>query len=142
MPQVDRTLEIKARPSVVWKWFESQQALQRWLRPNIEIDLQVGGSYTMLGSDEETTISGAVLEIVPEGRLILSWFEEDSDWVHPARLVLELTPVESGTLMRLSHDGFAGIGKSGWINTVAAYERGADRHKVLEGLAAVVESGA
>ena len=142
MPEVVRSLEIKAPPSVVWQWFESQEALRRWLRPDLVIDLTVGGSYRMGGADEETWISGIVLELVPEGRLVLSWMEEGAGWVHPGRLVIELTPIASGTRATLVHDGFAGIGKLGWKQTAEGYERGADRHRVLEKLADVVATGA
>lgn len=142
MPEVNRTLNIQARPSVIWQWFESQETLRTWFRPDIEIDLRVGGAFRTLGSDEETWISGAVLELVPEGRMILSWFEEDAGWKHPARLVVSLEPIESGTKMTLIHDGFAGIGTSTWERTQSAYERGADVHLVLEDLAHVVAANA
>lgn len=141
MPEVVRSIEIQAPPSKVWRWFGSQEALRRWLRPGLEIDLRVGGSYRMLGPDEETWISGTVLELVPEGRIVLSWLEEDSGWEHPGRLVLELAAVSSGTRVTLTHDGFAGIGKPEWLRTFEAYERGADRHRVLEQLAAAVAAG-
>jgi uncharacterized protein YndB with AHSA1/START domain len=141
MPEVVRSIEIQAPPSAVWRWLASQEALRRWLRPNLEIDLRVGGGYRMLGADEETWISGTVLEYVPEGRLVLSWLEEDAGWAHPGRLVIELAAVPPGTRVTLVHDGFAGIGKPGWTNTFEAYERGADRHRPLEQLAAVVASG-
>ncbi|MBX3142239.1 MAG: SRPBCC domain-containing protein [Trueperaceae bacterium] len=141
MPEVVRSLEIQAPPSVVWRWFQSQEALRRWLRPDLTIDLVVGGSFRMLGADEETWISGTVLEIVPEGRLVLSWFEEDAGWVHPGRLVIELHAVSAGTRVTLTHDGFAGIGKPEWRGTLEAYERGADRHRILEQLAAAVATG-
>lgn len=141
MPEVIRSLKIQAPPSVVWRWFESQKALRRWFRPDLVIDLAVGGSFRTLGADEETWITGTVLEIVPEGRLVLSWFEEDAGWVHPGRLVIELAPISSGTRVTLTHDGFAGIGTPGWRGTVDAYERGADRHRLLEKLAEVVASG-
>lgn len=141
MPEVTRTLDIEARPSAVWQWFESQENLRKWFRPDIEIDLRVGGSFRTLGADEKTWISGTVLELVPEGRLVLSWFEENAGWEHPARLVLKVTPIESGTRLTLIHDGFAGIGKSTWENTRKAYERGADQHQLLESLAAVVTTG-
>lgn len=100
--------------------------------PDLEIDLRVGGPYRM--SSEGTWISGVVLDIVPEGALVLSWFEEGGDWVHPARLVIELQPTRSGTQVAVRHDGFAGIGKPGWVGTLEAYERGADRHRVVERL--------
>lgn len=140
MPEVVRSLDIQAPPSAVWRWFESQEALRRWFRPDLDIDLTVGGSFRTLGGDEKTWISGTVLELVPEGRLVLSWFEEDRGWLHPGRLVIELTAIPSGTKVTLIHDGFAGIGKPGWQKTVEGYERGADRHRLLEKLAAVVEA--
>jgi len=138
MPEVARLIEIPAPPSSVWRLLSSQDGLRRWLSPEIAIDLRLGGSYRMPGGDGSTWISGVVLEIVPEGRLVLSWLEEENDWVHPGRLVISLRPVPSGTRVTLVHDGFAGIGKPGWASTVEAYERGADKHQVLRRLAAAV----
>ena len=142
MPQVTRTIEIKAPPSDVWRWLASQAALRQWISPNIEIDLSVGGAYRFLGPDDATWMSGVVLELVPEGSLILSWFEEGGNWVHPARLVVSLAPTAAGTRVTLVHDGFAGVGKTGWRSTVQDYERGADRHRILERLAELVAANA
>lgn len=139
MPAVIRSIEIQAPPSAVWRWLATPDALRRWISPNLEIDLRVGGSYRFSNSD--TWISGRVLELVPEGSLILSWLEEGGDWVHPARLLITLAATPAGTQVTLTHDGFAGIGKSGWPGTVQAYERGADRHQVLERLADLVVAG-
>ena len=141
MPEVVRSIEIPVPPSSVWRWLSTQEGLRRWLAPDLEIDLEVGGAYRMLGADGLTWISGTVLEIVPEGRLVLSWVEEEASWVHPARLVVTLKPTASGTRVGLVHDGFAGIGKSGWAETMEAYERGADKHQVLQRLAEVVATG-
>ena len=138
MPEVVRSIEIAAPPSVVWGWMATAEGLRRWLSPGLEIDLRVGGAYRFLGPDEETWISGTVLELVPEGGLILSWLEEGSGWVYPTRLVISLAPILNGTRVTLSHDGFAGIGKPNWPDTVQAYERGADRHRILERLAELV----
>ena len=137
MPAVVRSIEIKAPPSAVWRWFATPDALRRWLSPELEIDLRVGGAYRMVGTDGDTRISGTVLELVPEGELVLSWLEEGGDWLHPARLVIALAPTANGTRVTLTHDGFAGIGKAAWARTLEAYERGADRHGVLERLAEV-----
>ncbi|HUX20928.1 MAG TPA: SRPBCC domain-containing protein [Spirochaetia bacterium] len=139
MPQVIRSIEINASPSTVWRWMATQEALRQWLSPNLKIDLRVGGAYQIV--NEDTLITGTVLEIIPEGELVLSWLEEGSEWVHPARLLVRLTPTAHGTQVTLSHDGFAGIGKSGWSKTVEAYERGADRHRILQLLAELVEAG-
>jgi uncharacterized protein YndB with AHSA1/START domain len=141
MPEVARSIEISAPPSSVWRWLSTQEGLRRWFAPDVEIDLQVGGAYRLLGADGRTRISGTVLELVPEGRLVLSWLEEEAGWVHPARLVVTLEPTASGTRVGLVHDGFAGIGRTGWAGTLEAYERGADKHQVLHVLAESVASG-
>lgn len=141
MPEVVRSIEIQAPPSAVWQWLSTEEALRRWLSPDLHIDLRVGGEYRLLGADHQTWITGTVLELVPEGSLVLSWLEEDSDWLHPARLCISLAATATGTRVILVHDGFAGIGKPGWRDTADAYERGADRHQVLQRLADLV-SGA
>lgn len=141
MPEVVRSIDIQAPPSSVWRWLETEEALRRWLSPSLEIDLRAGGAYRLLGADEKTWVSGTVLDLVPEGRLVLSWLEEDAGWVHPARLVITLAATASGTRVTLAHDGFAGIGKPGWPGVVQAYERGADRHQVLQRLAGQVMAG-
>ncbi len=84
MPQVTRTIEIKARPSVVWRWLATQEALRQWISPNIEIDLKPGGAYRFLGPDGETWVSGVVLELIAEGALELSWIEETRAGPTPA----------------------------------------------------------
>jgi uncharacterized protein YndB with AHSA1/START domain len=141
MPQVIRSVEIKAPPSTVWRWLATQEALRHWISSNIEIDLHVGGAYRFLGPDHETWISGTVLELKPENSLILSWLEEGRGWLHPARLVITLAPTGVGTRVTLIHDGFEGIGRSDWAQTVQDYERGADQHRVLDRLADLVSTG-
>jgi len=138
MPQVVRSIEIEVPPSAVWRWLTTQEALRRWISPNLEIDLRVGGKYRFLGPDNQTWVLGSVLELVPEGTLILSWMEEGQGWLHPARLVISLAASPIGTKVTLVHDGFAGIGKPGWPETVKDYEIGADAHRVLEKLAELV----
>lgn len=138
MPAVVRSIEIQAPPSAVWRWLATPEALRRWISPDLEIDLRVGGAYRLRGSGDDTWISGTVLEMVPEGGLVLSWLEEGGDWVHPARLAITLAPTSGGTQVTLAHDGFAGIGKPGWRDTVRAYEGGVDRHRLLERLAELV----
>ena len=140
MPQVIRTIEIRATPSKVWRFIASQEALRRWISPNLEIDLQVGGKYRFLGPDNKTWVSGHVMELVPEGWLILSWLEEGQGWAHPARFVIALEASAAGTKVTVIHDGFAGTGVASWPEMVADYEQGSDAHKILDKLAALVNA--
>ena len=141
MPQVIRSIEINAPPDAVWRWLATQQALRRWISANLTIDLRVGGSYRFLGPDDQTWISGNVVELEPEKSLILSWLEEGSGWVNPARFVITLVPTDTGTRVTLIHDGFEGIGRSDWTETVQDYERGADLHRILDHLGDLVSAG-
>jgi len=139
MPQVTRTIEIRAAPSKVWRFLATQEGLRQWISPTLEIDLKLGGNYRFVGPDQQSRISGTVLEFVPEGWLILSWTEEGQGWEHPARLVVALEASGSGTKVTLIHDGFAGTGYHNWPDLVSDYERGADQHKILQKLAALVD---
>jgi uncharacterized protein YndB with AHSA1/START domain len=141
-PKVVRSLEIRATPGKVWRYFASQEGLRRWISPTLEIDLRVGGRFRFLGPDGKTSVSGTVLEIAPEAWLILSWMEEDQGWQNPARLVLALEASGTGTRASMTFDGFAGIGRADWPAMVADYERGSDEHKTLQTLAALAESDA
>jgi uncharacterized protein YndB with AHSA1/START domain len=140
MPQVKRAMQIKAPTSSVWRWLATQEGLSRWISANIEIDLRVGGTYRFLGPDDQTWISGSVLEFVPERSLILSWLEEGKGWLKPARLVIQLSAVGDGTEVVLIHDGFEAIGRPDWMQTVQEYEHGADAHRILDRLADLVSS--
>ena len=142
MPQVIRTIEIRATPSKVWRFIATQEALRRWISANLEIDLQVGGKYRFLGPDNKTWVSGHVMELVPEGWLILSWLEENQGWAHPARFVIALEASATGTKVIIIHDGFAATGMASWPELVADYEQGSDAHGILDKLAALVNADA
>ena len=141
MRQVIRSIEIHVPPSNVWRWVATQEGLRKWISSDMEIDVRVGGAYRFLGPDHQTWISGMVLELVPEKSLILAWLEEGSGWINPARLVITLAPTAAGTRVTVIHDGFEGIGRSDWAETVGDYERGADQHRILDRLADVVNAG-
>jgi uncharacterized protein YndB with AHSA1/START domain len=140
MPQVTRSIEIEALPSAVWHWLATEETLRRWISPTLQIDMRLGGVYRFLGPDDRTWVSGKVLELEPQRSLILSWLEEGSGWLNPARLVIRLAPTASGTRVTLIHDGFEGIGASNVAEWVRDYERGADAHRILEKLACLVSA--
>src|SRR5215471_9515381 len=140
LTQVVRSVEIHASPSAVWRWLATPEALRRWLSPGLEIDLRVGGEYRFFGPDNKTWISGTVLELVHEERMVLSWIEEGAGWPQPMRLSIVVTPLQGGTRVTLTHDGFRQIGKPDWRAIMEDYERGADEHRIVEKLAELVNA--
>ena len=141
-PKVTRSIEIRATPAKVWRYLATEDGLRRWISPNLEIDLKVGGRYRFLGPDNKSWVTGHVLEMVPEAWLILSWLEEDQGWTYPARFVVALEACAAGTKVTIIHDGFAGTGRADWPELVADYERGSDAHGILDKLAALVNDDA
>jgi len=140
MPAVSRTIQIAASPRTVWELLSSQEGLQAWLEPGMKIDMKVGGQYRFHVPEFDEYISGYVMEMEPEKRLVLSWYEEGSDWKFALRLSFTLDAVEGGTLVTHQYDGFAGLGKANWMGTMNAYDRGMDAHQILANLKKAVET--
>src|SRR5579862_7398584 len=110
MPEVTRSIRIKAPAGTIWRWLATQEGLSRWIAANISIDLRVGGTYRFLGPDEQTWVSGTVLELKPERSPILVWSEDGVSWLNTGAGWRQLTPVTDGTEVVLIHDGFEGVG--------------------------------
>lgn len=142
MPFVERSIEIQASPSVVWELLSTQEGLRSWWAENVEIEMKVGGKHRHFMAEANQWLSGYVLEIIPEKMLMLSWFEEDTDWLFPTRLTFTLEEIPGGTRVTHRYDGFAGIGKPTWERTMEAYNRGIDQHGLLAGLKALAEGRA
>jgi uncharacterized protein YndB with AHSA1/START domain len=105
----------EAAPAEVWSALTEPERMARWLA-EAELDLRVGGPYTLRFSDEEgQTAEGEVLALEPERVLELTWkYPGEPDTV----VRFELRPDGDGTLLVLDHRGLppsaiAGYG-AGW----------------------------
>lgn len=139
MPAVERSVEIQASPRTVWELLASPEGWRAWFQSDVEIDLRVGGKHRHYLAEYDQWISGYVLEIQPEREMVLSWFEEDSDWVFPTRLTFTLEAIPGGTRVTQRYDGFAGIGKPTWEKTVQDYNMGIDAYNLLAKIKAIAE---
>jgi len=134
MKKVERSIEIKASLSEVWKLISTQEGMRQWINPNMEIDTRVGGKYRVQDPDEKLVICGEVLEMIPMKLLSLSWFESGSDWVNPTKVTFTLEELSDAVKVHVSHTGFEMIGKSDWERTYNEYQKGWTRHHLLENL--------
>lgn len=71
-------LELAAAPAVVWKQLTEPGLLRSWfwpdrLRPEVELDPQVGGTYRIASEPAGIAVSGWILEAAAPEHLLLTW---------------------------------------------------------------------
>lgn len=123
-------------PALVWRALTERRQLARWLMPG---DLQpIQGSQFQLLPDGlpgfDGPISGQVLEVSAERRLVMRWKGEQ---LH-TRVTWELRPKPDGCLLMMSQSGFLGVrGSARRQALVSTYDRlfGERLPAVLDGLA-------
>lgn len=128
----ERIFEALTDPKQAVRWWGARGQYQL---DEFEMDVRVGGKWSTAGGSAkmgEIKVHGEFLEVDPPARLAYTW---SATWM-PAvtKVVWELTSHDNGTLVKLTHSGFAGnaeqakghsIGWSlvlGWLQAFA--ERG------------------
>jgi uncharacterized protein YndB with AHSA1/START domain len=86
------------------------ELLMQWYCPNpqlelkVQADVRVGGDYVVEMGPH--VVRGNYLEVAPPHRLVFSW-AWDGTADSPTRVQVDLSEVADGTLMVLTHTGFA-----------------------------------
>lgn len=99
----ERVYEAWANPSIESKWGCPEHCRQG----PMQSDVRTGGSYrnTMFDGDEEVTVFGTYLEVIPNEKLVFT-----SQWVggtNPETIVtVELKDKNGGTELTLTQTGF------------------------------------
>jgi uncharacterized protein YndB with AHSA1/START domain len=102
---VHRQIRIDAAPSAVFEFLTDPGMMVRWMGTEAVLDPRPGGDYRVNISGQDR-VSGKVIEIVPDRRLVFSWGWEDGALpVAPGESTVEITlePDGEGTLLRLTH---------------------------------------
>ena len=102
---VHRQTRIDAAPSTVFEFLTDPAMMVRWMGTEAVLDPRPGGDYRVNISGQER-VSGKVIEIVPDRRLVFTWGWEDGALpVAPGQSTVEITlePDGEGTLLRLTH---------------------------------------
>ena len=114
---VQAEINIAAPPARVFQAITDPRQLPQWWGQegmyktvDCDIDLKVGGRWSSRGSDaggNAFTVEGEYLEIDPPKRLVYTWV---ATWTGDLKTTVqwELSPTGNGTLVRLTHSGFAG----------------------------------
>lgn len=103
---VEREITIDAPPSLVFEFLTDPAKMVRWMGTEAVLEPWPGGRYYVNPSGHER-VSGKVLEIVPERRLVFSWgFEGGALPGLPqgqSTVEISLEPDGDGTRLRLTH---------------------------------------
>jgi len=102
---VEREISIEAPPSVVFEFLTDPAKMVRWMGTEAVLEPWPGGRYYVNPSGHEP-VSGKVLEIIPDRRLVFSWGGEGGALPLPpgqSTVEISLEPAGDGTRLRLTH---------------------------------------
>lgn len=107
---------VAASPERAFEVWTSPDQVERWTCPDpgasvdVEIDLRVGGHYSIRMHVEggPFTACGTYREVDPPRRVVYTWGWKEEAHAMKAETVVtvEFVPVEGGTEIRLTHEGF------------------------------------
>jgi len=96
---VTRTAVLPAEPGKVWEAVGSPERLSRWLGVQVDVDIRPGGKGTVREPDGAVRWV-VVEEVEPGARLTFHWWPSNPD--EASTVVIDLEPVEGGTLVRVT----------------------------------------
>ena len=125
-----KTIIFDAPPDLVWAFLTEKDKLGEWYHP-AAADLAAGQSYRLMGRSEDGTpkpqIWGEVLEWDPPRRLVTTFcIEPFGD--RTTTVIWELTDVEGGTRLKLTHEGIAEAAGPAALPLLSALDVGWDAH--------------
>jgi uncharacterized protein YndB with AHSA1/START domain len=93
LPQIERTVDLPARPDEVWEKIVDGDLAQGWL--GVRLDPRPGGDVTV--PDRE--MIGTVEEVTPGESVTWSWREVDGE---PSQVTIEISPIDDGTRISIT----------------------------------------
>jgi uncharacterized protein YndB with AHSA1/START domain len=102
----ERIFQALTDPAEAAKWWGRKD---HYYFTNFNMDVRPGGKWSMTGTSSKSgdiAVHGEFVEVNPPSRLAYTW---ESNWMAALTNVLwELDPQNNGTLVKLTHSGFAG----------------------------------
>src|SRR4029078_5960125 len=96
--EVEREITVPVPPEEAWTLVTDAEELQRWLAPEVEIDLRDGGEVRVVGEDGDERRGTVELVDAPR-RLRFAWTAPDGD---PSIVEISVAPEEDGSRIRES----------------------------------------
>lgn len=104
---IERVITIDAPPETVFRLLTDPVQYVRWKGKLAELEPRPGGKYRVEFASTKDIAAGKYVEVVPNRRVVFTWGWEGNDVVPPGSSTVEidLTPVGTGTRLRLVHRG-------------------------------------
>lgn len=98
-------IEIGAPPEAVYAHFLEPAKMVRWMGDQARLDARDGGAFSV--DINGVLIRGHYLSLQPFRRIELSWGQLGNGAMPPGstRVIIDLTPTNTGTHLRLTHSG-------------------------------------
>ena len=113
--KVIRDIFIPSSIDRVWNFLISEEKMKNWLKADkFIIDMADGGEieFPLSFGDEDVLILGEFSILLFEERYTFIWRERDvfgEEWFNCTIVNFDLEKKESGTLLKLLHDGFKNL---------------------------------
>jgi uncharacterized protein YndB with AHSA1/START domain len=95
---VERCVEVAAPAADVWEAVTDPESLSEWLGVDVQMDVTPGGAARFVGPDGRRL--GVVEEVVPERRLVFSWWPSPG-FGRTSRVEIDLDERGEGTEVRV-----------------------------------------
>lgn len=121
-----KTIYLKASPEKVWRHLTEKELLARWFHETNK-DIADGAEFEYLSFDEDKDdrklMWGKVIESDPPHKLVHTFTHKWLEGVITT-VTWELTEMEGGTQLRLTHAGLPSMGE------LSDHDKGWDEHMV------------
>ena len=116
---------IRSTPAEVWSALTTPEFMrQYWFGQVFETDWKQGSPIRLLNGDGSAAVSGKILELAPEKRLVMTWHDARKE--EPAtRCVIDIEEAKGAVKLSIQHSmardgsGLIGAVSEGWPRIVS-----------------------
>jgi uncharacterized protein YndB with AHSA1/START domain len=94
--RVERSTDLPLEQEEAWRVVTEPDELERWLAPEVELDLREGGEVVVRERDGDER-HGTVVEVDPPSRWVFTWDGDE----RPSTVEITLEPTGPGTRVRV-----------------------------------------
>lgn len=100
---IEQTVTFKANPHEVYEALMDSEKHSRFTGARANISREIGGEF----SAYDGALSGKILELVPDAKIVQSWRGSDEGWVpgHYSTATFSLEAVDGGTRLTFVQTG-------------------------------------